>query len=100
MSTIRCTTKSWWSRIASVTKCPAIDKAIWTEEFSQPDVVCIRVGKKSNVFVRGLPEVSDQQTEWRYQLSGLRSVVVRNQTKSREPRATVNLARLMRDGAD
>jgi hypothetical protein len=32
-------------------KCPAIDKPICTEEFSQPDVVCIRVGKKGNVFV-------------------------------------------------
>jgi hypothetical protein len=32
-------------------KCPAVDKPICTTEFSQPDVVCIRVGKKGNVFV-------------------------------------------------
>jgi len=32
-------------------KCPAIDKPICTPEFSRPDIVCIRVGKKGNVFV-------------------------------------------------
>ena len=32
-------------------KCPAIDKPICTPEFSQPEVQCIRVGKKGNVFV-------------------------------------------------
>ncbi|MGO9604457.1 MAG: hypothetical protein ACLQAT_13890 [Candidatus Binataceae bacterium] len=32
-------------------KCPAIDKPVCTQDFSQPDVQCIRVGKKGNVFV-------------------------------------------------
>jgi len=32
-------------------KCPAVDKPVCTPDFSQPDVQCIRVGKKGNVFV-------------------------------------------------
>jgi hypothetical protein len=32
-------------------KCPAVDKPICTKDFQQPNVECIRVGKKGNVFV-------------------------------------------------
>ncbi|MGO9603194.1 MAG: hypothetical protein ACLQAT_07310 [Candidatus Binataceae bacterium] len=32
-------------------KCPAIDKPICTPDFSQPDVQCIRIGRKGNLFV-------------------------------------------------
>jgi hypothetical protein len=32
-------------------KCPAIDKPLCTKEFQQPNVQCIRIGKKGNVFV-------------------------------------------------
>lgn len=32
-------------------KCPAVDKPVCTKDFNQPDVECIRVGKKGNVFV-------------------------------------------------
>jgi hypothetical protein len=32
-------------------KCPAVDKPICTQDFAQPNVECIRVGKKGNVFV-------------------------------------------------
>jgi hypothetical protein len=34
-------------------KCPAIDKPICTTEYSQPDVQCVRIGKKGSVFVIG-----------------------------------------------
>jgi hypothetical protein len=35
-------------------RCPAIDKPICTTEFSRPDIECVRVGPKGNVFVQKL----------------------------------------------
>jgi hypothetical protein len=32
-------------------KCPAVDKPICTKDFQQPNVECIRIGKKGSVFV-------------------------------------------------
>ncbi len=32
-------------------KCPAVDKPICTKDFQQPNVECIHVGKKGNIFV-------------------------------------------------
>ena len=38
-------------RAPNLYKSPAVDKPICTKEFQQPEVECIRVGKKGNVFV-------------------------------------------------
>ena len=35
-------------------RCLAIDKPICTTEFSRPDIECVRIGKKGNVFVQRL----------------------------------------------
>lgn len=35
-------------------RCPAIDKPICTTEFSRPDIECVRIGAKGNVFVQQL----------------------------------------------
>jgi hypothetical protein len=39
---------------ANLYRCPAIDKPICTTEFSRPDIECVRIGKKGNVFVQQL----------------------------------------------
>ena len=35
-------------------RCPAVDKPICTTEFSRPDIECVRIGAKGNVFVQEL----------------------------------------------
>jgi hypothetical protein len=35
-------------------RCPAIDKPICSTEFSRPDIECVRIGAKGNVFVQRL----------------------------------------------
>lgn len=35
-------------------RCPAIDKPLCTTEFSRPDILCVRVGPKGNVFLSKL----------------------------------------------
>jgi hypothetical protein len=35
-------------------RCPAVDKPLCTVEFSRPDIECVRIGAKGNVFVHRL----------------------------------------------
>jgi hypothetical protein len=35
-------------------RCPAVDKPLCTVEFSRPDIECVRIGAKGNVFVQRL----------------------------------------------
>jgi hypothetical protein len=35
-------------------RCPATDKPLCTTEYSRPDIECVRVGQKGNVFVQRL----------------------------------------------
>ena len=35
-------------------RCPAIDKPLCSVEFSRPDIECVRIGAKGNVFVQKL----------------------------------------------
>ena len=35
-------------------RCPAIDKPLCTTEFSRPDIQCVRIGPKGNVFLSKL----------------------------------------------
>jgi hypothetical protein len=35
-------------------RCPAVDKPICTTEFSNPDIECVHIGKRGNVYVQRL----------------------------------------------
>ena len=35
-------------------RCPAIDQPLCTTEFSRPDIHCVRIGQKDNVFLSKL----------------------------------------------